>query len=349
MDIYTSISLNYLPKARILVKSVKKFHPEWVVHLIISDRIQEKDKSLSISFIKEYFDEVIWIEELDIENIYGWIFKHTVVEMCTALKGPYLQKLVKEGAKKIIYLDPDIAVFNSLDPLADLLDDNAILLTPHLVDYPDNNESILENEIRGALRHGIFNLGFFAVNAQKDDGKRFASWWGEHLRDYCYSDYNLGLFTDQKWCDLVPAYFEDLHIVRDPGYNTASWNIDKRHMSISKNGQILVNDKYPLRFYHFTGYDSGAGIRMTQQFSSGNQVVNEIWGWYHQQLMENRQKMVGNHKWFYDYYDNGIRITDDDRRLYRQRKDLQDTFPNPFKTNGTGKKNFFALYHNSLA
>ncbi len=345
MDIYTSISLNYLPKARILVQSIKKFHPDWVVHLIISDHMQENDKSLSISNIKEYFDEVIWIDELDIKNIYGWIFKHSIVEMCTASKGPYLQQLVKQGAKKIIYLDPDVVVFDSLDPLVDLLDDHAILLTPHLVDYPEKKESILENEIRGALRHGIFNLGFFAVNTDKEDGKRFVSWWGEHLQDYCYTDYSLGLFTDQKWCDLVPAYFEDLHIVRDPGYNTASWNIDKRLMSMSKDGQIIVNDNFPLRFYHFTGYDSGAGIRMTQQFSNGNQLVNEIWGWYHQQLMENGQRTIGNRKWFFDYYDNGVRISEEDRLLYRQRNDIQDSFPNPFTTKGTHKNNFFDRYH----
>jgi len=346
MDIYTSISLNYLPKARILAKSIKRFHPQWTFHLLISDRLDGNNKSFfDIQNDEGLFDRVIWIEDLEIKNIHQWIFKHSIVEICTAVKGPYLQQLVKEGCEKIIYLDPDIAVFNNLNPLTDLLEDHAILLTPHLLDYSDNERSILDNEIAGTLRHGIFNLGFFAINSQKTDGKGYANWWGNRLLNYCFADYDMGLFTDQKWCDLVPAYFEDYYVVRDPGYNTASWNIDKRLLSISADGQILVNNKFPLRFYHFTGYDSGAGALMTQKYSNGNQIVNEIWGWYHLQLTQNSHNTMGKAKWHYDYYDNGIKITKADRQLYRARKDLQVLFPDPFKTSGDNNPSFFELHH----
>ena len=333
MDIYTSISINYLPKARILAKSVKKFHPEWTFHLLISDRLTDKDKSAwDIDFNKEPFDRVVWIDSLDVDNVYGWIFKHTVVEQCTAGKGVFLQQLIKEGAEKIIYLDPDIAVFNQLNPLVDLLDDHAILLTPHLLDFSNVHQSILENEIQGTLRHGTFNLGFLAINSKKDDGKQFADWWGSRLYNYCYADYDSGLFTDQKWCDLVPSYFKDFHVIRDPGYNTASWNLDKRFLSFTDGGRIQINYKYPLRFYHFTGCDSGAGLYMTQRYSNGNQVPLEIWAWYQRQLKANGQEILRNQKWSYDYYNNGVKITNDDRQIYRQRKDLQEAFPNPFNS-----------------
>jgi hypothetical protein len=31
MIVYTSITLNYLPKAKILAKSLKQFHPDWEI------------------------------------------------------------------------------------------------------------------------------------------------------------------------------------------------------------------------------------------------------------------------------------------------------------------------------
>ena len=119
MHVFTSISLNYLPKARILASSVKKFHPDWIFHLLVSDRMTDENRSIieGINLTKDLFDRIVWIDTLDIKNIYGWIFNHSIVEICTAVKGPFLQQLVSEGAEKIIYLDPDIAVFNSLDPL----------------------------------------------------------------------------------------------------------------------------------------------------------------------------------------------------------------------------------------
>lgn len=345
MHIFTSISLNYLPKARILASTVKQFNPDCTFHLLISDRIPSKNKQIEeIKLAQGPFDRIVWIDELYINNLYGWIFKHSVVEICTAVKGPFLQQLVREGAEKIIYLDPDTVVFNTLDPLIGLLDDHAILLTPHLLDYSDYPQSILDNEIMGVMRHGIFNLGFLAINAGKPDGKRFANWWGNRLLNYCYIDYDQGLFTDQKWCDLVPAYFEDHYVIRDPGYNVASWNIDKRYVSISENGQIQIDKKYPLRFYHFTGYDSGAGASMTQRYNEGNQLINEIWAWYDRTLQENEQNIYGKYKCFYNYYDNGKEITNNARQIYRQRKDLQEAFPNPYKTKGDAGKHCGGFY-----
>ena len=144
MHVFTSISLNYLPKARVLASSVKQFHPDWTFHLLVSDRITNENRSIieEINPTKELFDRIVWIDALDIKIIYGSIGNHSIVEICTAVKGPFLQQLVSEGAEKVIYLDPDIAVFNSLGPLVELLDDNAILLTPHLLDYSDDPKAI---------------------------------------------------------------------------------------------------------------------------------------------------------------------------------------------------------------
>lgn len=335
VHVFTSISLNYLPKARILASTIKRFHPEWVFHLLISDRmLPGKAPVDALSTSPSQFDRLVWIDSLDIRGIDSWIFKHSMMEICTAVKGPFLEQLVREGATKILYLDPDIAVFNSLQPLVDLLDDSAILLSPHLLDYSEDAQAILDNEVMGVMRHGIFNLGFVAINAAKPEGAQFTRWWGSRLLEYCYADYDRGLFTDQKWCDLVPAYFTDYHVLRDPGYDVASWNIDRRRVSMGEAGQLQVDGKHPLRFYHFTGYDSGAGDAMTKRYSEGNRLIGEIWSWYGRQLLENGQGIFGGWKPFYNYYENGVEIPFEARRIYRERADLQQAFPHPYRTQG---------------
>lgn len=335
MIVYTSITLNYLPKAKILAKSLKQFHPDWKFHLLISDRVPaEKSSTYENELNQPHFDKVVWAEELPIENIKGWIFKHTVVEICTAVKGPYLKYLADQGHDKVMYIDPDIAIFNPLSPLEEWLDQYGILLAPHLLNYTDNPQSIQDNEIMGTLRHGTFNLGFLAVNSALEDGRRFVDWWAARLLNYCYADYERGLFTDQKWVDLVPSFFENLLIIRDPGYDVASWNLDCRALSFNEEGVLLVNGKYPLRFYHFTGYDSGAGINVITSLTSGgaNAVANELWDWYIRQLDLNGHNQLGKERSFYDTFDNGTKIEKEMRLLYRESPDLQRIFTDPFDT-----------------
>lgn len=336
MIVYTSITLNYLPKAKILAKTLKQFHPDWQFHLVISDKVPyDKADLFKVELNQPYFDKVVWIEELPIPEINSWIFKHSVVEICTAVKGPYLQYLADQGFEKIAYIDPDIAILNPLNPIEKWLDDYGILLTPHLLDYTDNPQSIQDNEIMGTMRHGTFNLGFLAVNSKIVDGRRFTDWWADRLLHYCYADYDRGLFTDQKWVDLAPSFFEKLLVIRDPGYDVASWNLDCRELSFNQQGQLMVNENYLLRFYHFTGYDSGAGMNVVTSLTSGgaNPLVNELWDWYIRQLDANGHETMGKVRSYYDTYDDGTKIEQEMRVVYRESPELQRVFPNPLDTN----------------
>lgn len=349
MDIFTSITLNYLPKARILAKSLKKFHPKWKFHVLISDcQSTAEAQNININFKEELFDRIFWIKNLDIPDIESWIFKHTIVELCTAVKAVFLQRLIDEGSEKIVYIDPDIVVFNNLNPIEKWLDEYAILLTPHLLDYTDNIQSIQDNEISGALRHGTFNLGFLAINAKRKDGKLFSEWWRSRLLNYCYADYDRGLFTDQKWCDLIPSFFDDYYIIRDPGYDVASWNLDCRKITFNDKGELIINQKHLLRFYHFTGYDSGAGAMVINQLTKkgANSIIREIWSWYHRQLIIDEHEKFSKLNSIFEFFENGKKITKEMRLLYRNREDLQSQFKNPFTTNGSSD-NFYAWWRSN--
>ncbi|BDX22496.1 hypothetical protein TUM22923_18170 [Polynucleobacter sp. TUM22923] len=323
MLVYTSITKSYLPKARVLAKSVKRFHPDWTFVLLYSD-----DLPVGFDLGQEPFDEVLTIEQLGIPNWKSWAFGHAVVELCTAVKGPAAELLAQRaGVNKIMYNDPDIKVFSSLSTLESQLDQYEILLTPHLLDMESDINAIQDNEI-SALKHGVYNLGFFAARTS-GQGLDFIRWWAERLRLFCRDDIPAGLFTDQRWCDLAPAFFSGLGIVRDRGCNVATWNIAHRCLSKDNAGDFFVAG-VPLRFYHFTSYDSGAGIGMLKKFATNQTVAHELWDVYGKDLVAEGHGDARYTGWHYGQYDNGETISREARRLYQARTDLQKAFPDPY-------------------
>lgn len=333
MLVFTSCVNNYLPKARVLADSVKGQHPDWHFCLLLGEAPPPGFRPEN-----EPFDRVLLFEEMGIPDYRSWYFQHRLVEICTAIKGRALNYfLEKEKQEKVIYLDPDILVTGSLQPLADLLDSHDVLLTPHQLAPQKGERAIQDNEIC-SLRHGIFNLGFVAC-ANRGDGTTFSRFWRDRLADWCFDDKENGLFTDQKWCDLAPAYFPKLGIVRDPGCNAASWNLTDRVITRNSDGSFLANGT-PLRFYHFTGYDSGMGQIMSKAYGGHMPAVAELWQLYEAKLKNAGQKKGEKFPWSGDQFSNGKKISDKARLYYRQNPAIRALFPDPFLTDPGGREGF---------
>ena len=324
---FTSINYHYLAKARVLASSLKRFHPDWHFVLCVTDAMPDGG---TLDLAGEPFDELLITQEVLGDLGPGWFFKHDVVEVCTAVKGPLLEKFCDRGFDAIVYLDPDIAVFNPLQGLIEALERSDILLTPHQLEPDDQYYQIFDNEVC-SLRHGIFNLGFVAIKPSAE-GRRFARWWSARLTDFCVSDERLGLFVDQKWCDHVPVFFDGVKILRDPGYNVASWNLSRRKISIDRSGRILCNGKL-LYFYHFTKLGP-VGDAMTQRYAKDNIEVYELWSWYRRKVEDFAFDDLPDGWWALGQFSNGAKITSEQRRCYRDRPDLQTYFPDPYLAEG---------------
>lgn len=321
--IFTSCTFGYLAKARVLAQSFKKYNSDYEFALVMIDKEPE---GFIFNLAEEPFDTVYYIEDMGLENYESWMFGHDVVELCTAVKGPFLKKFTNMGYDKIIYLDPDIAVYNSLSPIIDLLDSHSIIVTPHLVTPEDEENAILDNEF-AALNYGVFNLGFLAIRNDAN-GKRLANWWNDRLLEYCHDDLPRGLFVDQKWFNLVPALFDGVYILRDPGYNVASWNLSHRKISIT-NKCIYVNGIFPLRFYHYTKLGP-VGRTMTKRYAKDNHEVFEIWNKYEHMVEENTPLNLPSKWWYYGMYRDGTPIEKAERVRYRSMPNLKNVFPHPF-------------------
>ncbi len=334
LHLFTSITANYLPKARVLAESAKRQPQPVQFHLLLTD-----DYPADADPASEPFDSIINVTELPIADLDPWLFKHTVVEMCTAVKGfGFLEIARRFAAQKIFYFDPDMAIFGGLDALSAALDRHSIVLTPHQTQPEESEEAIVDNEIC-SLKHGIYNLGFLGVRTS-EEGMRFMQWWADRLHRFCYDDIAGGLFTDQRWVDLAPAFFTDLGILRDPQYNVATWNLTHRSVTGSLAEGVKVNGQ-PLGFYHFSGFDSGAQEVMLKKYGRGSDTLFELRRWYIEQCERHGQSRLGTTPCRYAHYDDGTPISRTQRTLYRARADLPAAFPHPFSTAGECYRDWF--------
>ncbi|MFN0088275.1 MAG: glycosyltransferase [Blastocatellia bacterium] len=324
---YTSANIHYLPKARLLCRSIKEHHPEFRFVLALVDGIPDWFDPRS-----EPFDEIIVAEDLAIENLDSWLFRHDVVELCTAIK-PFAAAhlLARSDCSHALYFDPDMVLFSRLDDLlADLRESN-LCLTPHQTVPEETIEHIIDNEIC-SLRHGVYNLGFIGLN-NTPEARRFTRWWADRLYHFCRADIPNGLFTDQKWIDLAPSFFQGVAILKSPRFNVATWNLTTRKLTGGPATGYLV-DGAPLGFYHFTGFDSGAHALMARKNVPGNLALMNLLLWYKERLAESAAGRESSWKWPYGYYQNGEPIAPAHRALYRTRADLQQAFPSPRETGG---------------
>lgn len=323
----TSICANYLSKAMVLAKSVKEYHPDAKFIICL---IEEEIPSTAREF--RYFDEIILAKDLGIPNFYSFIFKHNAIEASTAVKGNLFLYLLNRyiDYNKFIYLDPDIYVMDRLTELDSLLDEHSIVLTPHLLTPEDKDDmiAIKGNEIQ-ILQKGLFNLGFLAIS-RNPNAERFILWWRDRLMQFCHDDTPNGLFTDQKWVDLSPCFF-DVFILKHPGYNFAPWNYSKRKLIVTEQHKLLVNNQR-LKFIHFSGIDSGANLYVTRLYIKDSS--NPIYTLYNQYISELKKMDEDSLKkipWSYVHYLNKEKIERSARLNYRNDKNLQKKYKNPFK------------------
>ncbi len=325
----TSSAPNYAGKVRALCQSLREHCPEMTVHWLVADlRDQALVEKLRDDLDDDGIDEILFADDFPEGRDRSWLFQHDLVELATALKPEAaLALLAREDCDLLLYFDPDVVVFSPPEDLLDELRGASAVFTPHLLRPEQELEAVLDHELC-ALRHGIFNLGFFGVR-DCEEGRALLRWWSERCRMMCRRELDQGTFTDQKWINLAPVFFPGISILRSPRFNVAPWNINQRRLEGTFDEGFLV-DGEPLGFYHFTGFDSGDHERMIHKYAAGNQAVAMLCQWY-----EHRTRFLtpaGEIPWLLGTFDNGREITVEQRKVYRWRPDLQAAFPDPYRT-----------------
>lgn len=202
---------SHLPLMRTLTASVRR-HFSGKVYLLLIDSDDESliPEDATLVRLHDIIAPSAWAEMVE---------RYNILEQCCVLK-PYLMRFLARTVNcPIIYLDADTYLLAPLDPLLPARPNFSVLLTPHLV-FPFTGERHAQ-EI-GMLRAGVYNAGLVGVGAGSE-GVRFLDWWLDRSSKYAYDAQEQGIFTDQRWLDLVPSLFRNVHVSRETGLNVGHW------------------------------------------------------------------------------------------------------------------------------
>lgn len=233
----TTATKSYIPLVRVLMESVRKFHPD-ARRVVV--QMDGEPESVDGAEIIRPADVITDPQELAIRT-----GMYNVLEFTTSLK-PRLLMHELESSDQVIFLDPDTRLFQAMDrALAELAAGSGVLLTPHQVTEPSSyrNWDFYEWVLKLV---GVFNTGFVGVTRE---GLPFLEWWDERLRRECIGETRIHHWVDQKIVDFAPAYF-DVDVLRDPAYNVGWWNLEER--PLSRKGDTWMVGDVPLVMMHYS-------------------------------------------------------------------------------------------------
>lgn len=320
LAILTIVSNNYLHFARTLMQSVKEHHPEAHRYCVIVDTDPTPAAAL-----KEEFD-TLTLAELDLPFGDEFMFQYTILELNTAVKPWALQQLLDRGHSSVFYIDPDIYLYKPLNEVSALLNDGAsLVLTPHLLAPMTDLKNPNELAIRVA---GTYNLGFCALSKQAAAYK-FLTWWQGKLERHCVVDITSSIFVDQSWVDLAPGMFDNVKVLRHPGYNIAYWNIAQR--SVEREGERFLVNQQDLAFFHYSGIDPQNPQNLSKH--QNRFTLETVEPAVKTLVLDYCAKVVGNgsaeyRKLPYGYtnFNDGTKISVETRKQFRNNPELRKQF-----------------------
>jgi len=327
LAIATVAAKSYLPFARVLARSLRARHPEVPLIALLADRVEG-----CFDAAREPFD-LVDLEAVGIPGLRRFLFRYTRREMAVAVKPFLLDHLLDRGFRRVLFLDADLRVLDDLTPVFAALAEHPILLTPHLLE-PLAGADAAGRELE-ILRAGTFNNGVLGVAAHPE-ARRYLSWWRERLLTDCRLAPAEGFHHDQRWNDLAPAFFEGVHVLRDPGVNVAYWNLRER--PVERRGERYVAAGAPLRLFHFSGFDAHRPARLSRHLPAGaDDATGPVGELCRRHALElEAEGWTASRSWPYAFgrFDDGTPIPDVAREIYGEEAGSAERFGDPFASAG---------------
>jgi hypothetical protein len=290
----TVCTASHLAQAKALGDSLLRYNSGYKLVIGLADKL---DGRVPAGYY--YPHELIEARELNIPQFDEMIKRYTLLELSCALKYFFTGYCLKKyNAKKIVFFDSDIAVFDSLHFIEDQLEEFSILITPHITSpYPDDSKRPVEKEM---LKNGIFNAGFFAFRWD-ENGQAFLNWFKNRMIDQCFVRPKEGLNADQSWFNFVPVYFGSVKTLYHPGCNVAYWNLHER--KVSKQGEKYFVNNESLIFFHYSGYSVNHPEEISRHQDrisfEGNNELRELFQVYHTTLINNHHERMLSLRCYY--------------------------------------------------
>ncbi len=145
------------------------------------------------------------------------------------------------------YIDADLIFYQNPEILIkELNKDKNIIITEHR--YAKTTNLYEQN------RAGRFCVQFVTFT-KDEDSKMVLKTWQNQCLDWCFARYEDGKFGDQKYLDIWPEKYPNVHIMEHLGGGLAPWNVNNYKFNF-ENNQLKGIDKkngtpFNPIFYHF--------------------------------------------------------------------------------------------------
>jgi hypothetical protein len=230
---------NYLPRALLMLQSLRSVDPETPVFVLaLSDLCEAVLRRIALAGVT-----IIPLPSLEatFEELPRLKSERKGVDYFFTLT-PFLPLHVFETteAQMVTYIDADLYFYADPRPMLDSLGTASIAITPSR--FSPGHEA--------DAQYGRFNVGWVTFRRDRE-GLACLGHYRDECVAWCHDRVEDGRYADQGYLDEWPDRYASLAIIEHKGVNLALWNVDNYTLE-ERDGQIFV-DGDPLIFYHFHG------------------------------------------------------------------------------------------------
>jgi glycosyltransferase involved in cell wall biosynthesis len=230
-----------------------------------------------------------------------------------------LQRALADGAELAVYLDPEVCVYSSLEPVLGLAREHGLVAARRVRALPEDGR---RPDYSDLLAAGRISDGFVAVS-RGQTGERFLRSWAQSLLP---PDDDGG-----RWLELIPDLFQEAALLDDTGCNVSFWNLHERPLEY-RGKDISAADR-PLCFIHFSGFRPDRPYWLSEHANRvrviDDPVLSDLCGQYAQAVRDAGWTPPSPHLGGVDRLGNGHRVDHLVRTLWRDALALGRDFGDP--------------------
>ena len=325
LHVFTSAAVNYLPKVRILCRSIRRHHPE----AVDPPRAGRRASGSGCAPDDEPFDDILGHRAPGHPRLASWTFTHSIVELSTAIKPFALKHLLKlPDCGTVLYFDPDMVLFSRVDDiLADARDQQSGADAAPDQAGTDARRDPRQRGREPEARHLQPRLHRRAQHRRRPALRRLVG--GAHLSSVPgrrgerpfhrpeVGQLRAGLLRRRGDRQVVAAQRRDLE--PDDAAHDRRASTPASRSTASRWASITSPDSTAAR--------TGSWPSRTRRRA---RPCSELISWYEREIAIADRDPVSEWPWAFGRFSDGTPIEAGHRWFYRDHRDLQRAFPDPY-------------------
>ncbi|MBC7892441.1 MAG: hypothetical protein H7Y12_09525 [Sphingobacteriaceae bacterium] len=243
---FTVCSLAEYPSALALGRSIHRQIPGAKFWIGLADRLERLPAHAPRPF------PVADVEKIDLPDLAALTGRYTWLEFLH-LTRPFFARYfleIEPSTESLFFLGPECSFMAPPTAALTAFSTASIGLFPQRLTPPADPTRLPAERL--VLNEGVYQGAAWALR-RGPEAERFLTWWSARLHSTGFLNLCEGYGLDQLWFNLVPAFFEEVLCLREPGYGLSVVNADERQLVHSPSGWE-VND-VPLVLVNWTGFD----------------------------------------------------------------------------------------------